>query len=77
MQVKVIVDGKTGRETVVRARSVKGKGDTLAVFSNYGRAAQERVADYLAAKRHTVVERIVDSLTGAQERLLKETERAA
>ncbi len=54
MQVKVqTTDGKL---IVTRARPAKGKGPTLAEFSDFDGRGRERVAAFLAERRHTVTE---------------------
>lgn len=60
MQVKVVEQGQNAPIRVLRANPKKGRGKTLAVFSNRDGRGAERVAAYVANQRHTIMDRIVE-----------------
>lgn len=60
MQVKVVEQGQSAPIRVLRANPKKGRGKTLAVFSNRDGRGAERVAAYVDNQRHTIVDRLVE-----------------
>lgn len=66
MQVKVVEQGKNAPIRVLRANPKKGRGKTLAVFSNRDGRGAERVAAYVANQRHTITDRITQREIGTR-----------